>query len=48
MLRFSQKSPVVKMTHFKGCMGEASLNENNIGLWNYAERQGECGGCFMR
>ncbi|KAK9952854.1 hypothetical protein ABG768_016886 [Culter alburnus] len=42
-----KKSPAVKMTHFKGCMGEASLNENNIGLWNYAERQGECGGCFM-
>ncbi|XP_051970169.1 laminin subunit alpha-1 [Xyrauchen texanus] len=42
-----KKSPAVKMTHFKGCMGEASLNENNIGLWNYAEREGECGGCFM-
>ncbi|XP_067290870.1 laminin subunit alpha-1 [Pseudorasbora parva] len=42
-----KKSPAVKMTHFRGCMGDASLNENNIGLWNYAERQGECGGCFM-
>ncbi|XP_055037654.2 laminin subunit alpha-1 [Misgurnus anguillicaudatus] len=42
-----KKSPAVKMTHFKGCMGEASLNENNIGLWNYRERDGECAGCFM-
>ncbi|XP_016296227.1 laminin subunit alpha-1-like [Sinocyclocheilus anshuiensis] len=42
-----KKPPAVKMTHFRGCIGEASLNENNIGLWNYAERQGECGGCFM-
>uniref|UniRef100_A0AAR2L104 Basement membrane-specific heparan sulfate proteoglycan core protein n=1 Tax=Pygocentrus nattereri TaxID=42514 RepID=A0AAR2L104_PYGNA len=43
-----KKSPAVKMSHFKGCMGEASLNEKNIGLWNYAEREGGCGGCFMR
>ncbi|XP_016112641.1 laminin subunit alpha-1-like [Sinocyclocheilus grahami] len=42
-----KKPPAVRMTHFRGCMSEASLNENNIGLWNYAERQGECGGCFM-
>ncbi|XP_043081584.1 laminin subunit alpha-1 [Puntigrus tetrazona] len=42
-----KKSPAVKTTHFRGCMSEASLNENNIGLWNYAERQGECAGCFM-
>uniref|UniRef100_A0A9J7YT73 Laminin, alpha 1 n=1 Tax=Cyprinus carpio carpio TaxID=630221 RepID=A0A9J7YT73_CYPCA len=42
-----KKPPAVRMTHFRGCIGEASLNENNIGLWNYAERQGECGGCFM-
>ncbi|XP_072536108.1 laminin subunit alpha-1 [Salminus brasiliensis] len=41
-----KKSSAVKMTHFKGCMGEASLNERNIGLWNYAEREGGCGGCF--
>uniref|UniRef100_A0A4W5QWC9 Laminin, alpha 1 n=1 Tax=Hucho hucho TaxID=62062 RepID=A0A4W5QWC9_9TELE len=41
------KSSVVKMTQFKGCMGEASLNEKNIGLWNYAEREGQCRGCFM-
>ncbi|KAG1934305.1 laminin subunit alpha-1 [Pimephales promelas] len=42
-----KKPPAVRATQFRGCMGEASLNENNIGLWNYAERQGECGGCFM-
>ncbi|XP_062847310.1 laminin subunit alpha-1 [Trichomycterus rosablanca] len=43
-----KKSPAVTITHFKGCMGEASLNEKNIGLWNYAEREGNCRGCFMR
>ncbi|KAG7488691.1 hypothetical protein MATL_G00037040, partial [Megalops atlanticus] len=42
-----KKSAAVKMTHFKGCMGEASLNGKDIGLWNYAEREGQCGGCFM-
>ncbi|XP_066538803.1 laminin subunit alpha-1 [Hoplias malabaricus] len=42
-----KKSQAVKITHFKGCMGEASLNEKNIGLWNYAEREGGCGGCFL-
>ncbi|XP_056099529.1 laminin subunit alpha-1 [Rhinichthys klamathensis goyatoka] len=42
-----KKPPAVRATQFRGCMGEAALNENNIGLWNYAERQGECGGCFM-
>uniref|UniRef100_A0A4W4DP19 Laminin, alpha 1 n=1 Tax=Electrophorus electricus TaxID=8005 RepID=A0A4W4DP19_ELEEL len=42
-----KKSSAVKITHFKGCMGEASLNEKNIGLWNYAEREGGCGGCFL-
>ncbi|KAG5268865.1 hypothetical protein AALO_G00217340 [Alosa alosa] len=41
-----KKSSAVKLTQFKGCMGEASLNEKNIGLWNYAERQGQCRGCF--
>ncbi|XP_063063630.1 laminin subunit alpha-1 [Engraulis encrasicolus] len=41
-----KKSSAVKMTDFKGCMGEASLNERNIGLWNYAEREGLCRGCF--
>uniref|UniRef100_A0A674JA14 Laminin subunit alpha-1 n=1 Tax=Terrapene triunguis TaxID=2587831 RepID=A0A674JA14_9SAUR len=45
--RFTKnKSPAVKVTHFKGCMGEASLNGKSIGLWNYIEREGACNGCF--
>ncbi|XP_060056690.1 laminin subunit alpha-1 [Erinaceus europaeus] len=41
-----KKSPSVKVTHFKGCMGEAFLNGRSIGLWNYVEREGKCNGCF--
>ncbi|XP_024619438.1 laminin subunit alpha-1 [Neophocaena asiaeorientalis asiaeorientalis] len=41
-----KKSPAVKVTHFKGCMGEAFLNGQSIGLWNYIEREGKCRGCF--
>ncbi|XP_021041837.1 laminin subunit alpha-1 isoform X1 [Mus caroli] len=41
-----KKSPAVKVTHFKGCMGEAFLNGKSIGLWNYIEREGKCNGCF--
>uniref|UniRef100_A0A8C5LLU5 Laminin subunit alpha-1 n=1 Tax=Jaculus jaculus TaxID=51337 RepID=A0A8C5LLU5_JACJA len=41
-----KKSPAVKVTHFKGCMGEAFLNGKSIGLWNYIEREGKCHGCF--
>ncbi|KAM5222010.1 laminin subunit alpha-1 [Ctenodactylus gundi] len=41
-----KKSPAVKVTHFKGCMGEAFLNGQSIGLWNYVEREGRCHGCF--
>ncbi|KAM7125254.1 laminin subunit alpha-1 isoform 2-T3 [Molossus nigricans] len=41
-----KKSPAVKVTHFKGCMGEAFLNGQPIGLWNYIEREGQCHGCF--
>uniref|UniRef100_A0A8C3N6E6 Laminin subunit alpha-1 n=1 Tax=Geospiza parvula TaxID=87175 RepID=A0A8C3N6E6_GEOPR len=41
-----KKSPAVKVTHFKGCLGEASLNGKSIGLWNYIEREGKCNGCF--
>uniref|UniRef100_A0A8C9AUH6 Laminin subunit alpha-2 n=1 Tax=Prolemur simus TaxID=1328070 RepID=A0A8C9AUH6_PROSS len=41
-----KKSPAVKVTHFKGCMGEAFLNGKSIGLWNYLEREGKCHGCF--
>ncbi|EMP33411.1 Laminin subunit alpha-1 [Chelonia mydas] len=40
------KSPAVKVTHFKGCIGEASLNGKSIGLWNYIKREGACNGCF--
>ncbi|XP_058532986.1 laminin subunit alpha-1 isoform X2 [Ochotona princeps] len=41
-----KKAPAVKVTHFKGCMGEAFLNGKSIGLWNYIEREGQCQGCF--
>uniref|UniRef100_A0A8D2L172 Laminin subunit alpha-1 n=1 Tax=Varanus komodoensis TaxID=61221 RepID=A0A8D2L172_VARKO len=41
-----KKSPAVKVTHFKGCMGEASLNGKSVGLWNYVEREGKCSGCY--
>uniref|UniRef100_A0A5F8G7E7 Basement membrane-specific heparan sulfate proteoglycan core protein n=1 Tax=Monodelphis domestica TaxID=13616 RepID=A0A5F8G7E7_MONDO len=41
-----KKSSTVKVTHFKGCMGEAFLNGKSIGLWNYIEREGKCDGCF--
>ncbi|RLW13160.1 hypothetical protein DV515_00000163, partial [Chloebia gouldiae] len=41
-----KKSPAVKVTHFKGCLGEASLNGKSVGLWNYVEREGKCNGCF--
>nr|XP_051707390.1 laminin subunit alpha-1 isoform X1 [Oryctolagus cuniculus] len=41
-----KKSPAVKVTHFKGCMGEAFFNGKSIGLWNYIEREGQCQGCF--
>lgn len=47
-LSLYQKSPAVKVTHFKGCMGEAFLNGKSIGLWNYIEREGKCNGCFGR
>ncbi|XP_006891492.1 PREDICTED: laminin subunit alpha-1 [Elephantulus edwardii] len=41
-----KKSPAVKVTHFRGCMGEAFLNGKSVGLWNYIEREGMCHGCF--
>uniref|UniRef100_A0A3B4U454 Laminin G domain-containing protein n=1 Tax=Seriola dumerili TaxID=41447 RepID=A0A3B4U454_SERDU len=37
---------VLRSSTFQGCLGEASLNERNIGLWNYDSKEGECGGCF--
>ncbi|XP_038554340.1 laminin subunit alpha-1-like [Micropterus salmoides] len=36
----------LRTSTFQGCLGEASLNERNVGLWNYDSREGECGGCF--
>ncbi|XP_054980794.1 laminin subunit alpha-1 [Sorex araneus] len=41
-----KKSSAIKVTHFKGCMSEAFLNGQPIGLWNYVEREGKCHGCF--
>ncbi|XP_053570910.1 laminin subunit alpha-1 [Bombina bombina] len=41
-----KKSRALKTTHFKGCVTEAFLNGKSIGLWNYIEREGKCGGCF--
>nr|XP_046227110.1 laminin subunit alpha-1 [Scatophagus argus] len=42
----TQSPTTLRSSTFQGCMGEASLNERNIGLWNYNSREGECGGCF--
>ncbi|XP_058033280.1 laminin subunit alpha-1 [Ahaetulla prasina] len=41
-----KKSPSVKVTHFKGCIGETFLNGRSVGLWNFMEREGKCTGCF--
>ncbi|XP_029698573.1 laminin subunit alpha-1 isoform X2 [Takifugu rubripes] len=41
-----QRPAALRSTTFQGCLGEAALNERNIGLWNYHRREGECGGCF--
>ncbi|XP_054478572.1 laminin subunit alpha-1 [Anoplopoma fimbria] len=42
----TQSPAALRSSTFKGCVGEASLNERNIGLWSYDSREGECGGCF--
>uniref|UniRef100_A0A8P4GTB8 Laminin, alpha 1 n=1 Tax=Dicentrarchus labrax TaxID=13489 RepID=A0A8P4GTB8_DICLA len=42
----TQSPTTLRSSTFQGCLGEASLNERNIGLWNYNSREGECGGCF--
>ncbi|XP_078018932.1 laminin subunit alpha-1 [Epinephelus lanceolatus] len=42
----TQRPAMLRSSTFQGCLGEASLNERNIGLWNYNSREGECGGCF--
>lgn len=43
-----QRPAALRSSTFQGCLGEASLNERNVGLWNYDSREGECGGCFSR
>ncbi|XP_058485060.1 laminin subunit alpha-1 isoform X1 [Solea solea] len=42
----TQSTAALRSTTFQGCLSEASLNERNIGLWNYDSREGQCGGCF--
>ncbi|XP_059205207.1 laminin subunit alpha-1 [Centropristis striata] len=42
----TQRPTALRSSSFQGCLGEASLNERNIGLWNYDSREGRCGGCF--
>ncbi|KAK7893588.1 hypothetical protein WMY93_022740 [Mugilogobius chulae] len=44
--RVYMRSPLLRSHWFQGCLGEASLNEKNLGLWNYETREGQCGGCF--
>ncbi|TDG95841.1 hypothetical protein EPR50_G00244710 [Perca flavescens] len=39
-------APLGAVVSFQGCLGGASLNEKNIGLWNYERRTGAVGGCF--
>ncbi|XP_068604397.1 laminin subunit alpha-1 [Brachionichthys hirsutus] len=42
----TQSPAALRAATFRGCLGEAALNERNIGLWNYDRREGACGGCF--
>ncbi|XP_074549755.1 laminin subunit alpha-1 [Halichoeres trimaculatus] len=42
----TQTPALLRTSTFQGCMGEAFLNERNVGLWNYISREGGCGGCF--
>ncbi|XP_068200121.1 laminin subunit alpha-1 [Antennarius striatus] len=42
----TQSPAPLRSTTFQGCLGDAWLNERNIGLWNYHSREGQCGGCF--
>uniref|UniRef100_A0A8D0CXN5 Laminin subunit alpha-1 n=1 Tax=Sander lucioperca TaxID=283035 RepID=A0A8D0CXN5_SANLU len=42
----TRREAALRADSFQGCLGEASLNEKNIGLWNYVRRDGACGGCF--
>ncbi|XP_072235081.1 laminin subunit alpha-1 [Leuresthes tenuis] len=42
----AQHPSQLQTSSFHGCLGEASLNERNVGLWNYNSREGRCRGCF--
>ncbi|XP_076014482.1 laminin subunit alpha-1 [Genypterus blacodes] len=42
----TRRPSVLRSSTFHGCVGEAFLNEKNVGLWNYESREGKCGGCF--
>ncbi|XP_077592476.1 laminin subunit alpha-1 [Stigmatopora nigra] len=42
----AQRPAALRRWTFRGCLGEASLDEKNVGLWNYVDRRGGCGGCF--
>uniref|UniRef100_UPI0037E85A5F laminin subunit alpha-1 n=1 Tax=Semicossyphus pulcher TaxID=241346 RepID=UPI0037E85A5F len=42
----TQTPALLRSSTFQGCVGEATLNERNVGLWNYVSREGGCGGCF--
>ncbi|KAM9775357.1 laminin subunit alpha-1 isoform 2-T2 [Syngnathus typhle] len=42
----TRRPAALQWTTFRGCVGEASLDEKNVGLWNYIGQQGRCGGCF--
>ncbi|XP_037619286.1 laminin subunit alpha-1, partial [Sebastes umbrosus] len=42
----TQSPAALRSSTFQGCLGEASLNERDIGLWSYDSREGHCGGCF--
>ncbi|XP_065805141.1 laminin subunit alpha-1 [Labrus bergylta] len=42
----TQSPTLLRSSTFQGCVGEAFLNERNVGLWNYVSREGGCGGCF--
>uniref|UniRef100_A0A8C5AUH5 Laminin subunit alpha 1 n=1 Tax=Gadus morhua TaxID=8049 RepID=A0A8C5AUH5_GADMO len=46
MGQHTQVPSALRASTFRGCMGDASLNEKNIGLWNYVRREGRCRGCF--
>ncbi|KAM6964872.1 laminin subunit alpha-2 [Aplochiton taeniatus] len=42
-----RKAEAVRTSVFSGCMGETSLDNKPIGLWNYRDREGDCTGCVI-